>query len=81
MIEALKPVTSVGVVIANRDFFVERFIQHRMESPVAQIGPVDLYRSFMPWLVQRGDRVGSFDIGQPAPDLGTPDRLVAFGRG
>uniref|UniRef100_A0A7V3J9J1 NDP-sugar synthase n=1 Tax=candidate division CPR3 bacterium TaxID=2268181 RepID=A0A7V3J9J1_UNCC3 len=73
----LLPTTSVGVIIANRDFYVskyEEFLNHHTVNSV-----VDLYRHFIPWLVLRGETVYSYDIRQPAPDLGTPDRLEQFG--
>lgn len=72
------PSTSVGVVITNRDFYIELFQAFRGEEN--RVGAIDLYRHFIPWLLSQGVQVNTFDIGQPAPDLGTPDRLRRFGR-
>lgn len=73
------PSTSVGVVVANRNFYVEKYSEFITEQ--APEGPVDLYRKFMPWLIENGNAVHTFDIKKPAPDLGTPERLFKFGRG
>jgi len=71
------PATSVGVIIANRDFYVskyEEFLNYNIINSV-----VDLYRHFIPWLLLKGEVIYSYDIKQPAPDLGTQDRLEQFG--
>jgi len=75
--DRLIPATSVGVVIANRNFYVSKYEQFIKQNDVC--GVVDLYRSFIPWLISTGEVIYSHDIGQPAPDLGTPDRLDQFG--
>ncbi|MGC5364664.1 NTP transferase domain-containing protein [Streptomyces sp. DT24] len=74
----LRGATSAGVVIVRPGEFCELFEQYarRLAEPCA----TDLYREFIPWMVSRAVPVGAFDIGQAAPDLGTPDRLRAFGR-
>lgn len=69
--------TSVGVVVANREYFVEKFGQHfNHGSPKV----VDLYRQYIPKLLETGEIVDTFDIRQPAQDLGTIDRLNRYGR-
>ncbi|WP_282204257.1 nucleotidyltransferase family protein [Kitasatospora fiedleri] len=70
--------TSTGAVIITPDVYREEFRQYAARLP--QPGPCDLYRQFMPWLLSQGRTVGAFDIREAAPDLGTPDRLAAFGR-
>lgn len=70
--------TSVGVVIANRDFYLEQYRMFRGEEN--KVGAIDLYRHFIPWLLSQGVQVNTYDIGQPAPDLGTLNRLNQFGR-
>jgi len=39
----------------------------------------DLYAEFLPFSIGLG-QVASFDIGREVYDLGTPDRLLRFGR-
>jgi len=73
----LHKMTSVGVVIADREYFVDQFGQHfNHGSPKV----VDLYRQYIPKLLEIGERVDTFDIRQPAQDLGTVDRLNRYGR-
>lgn len=72
------PSTSVGVVVANRNFYVEKY--NEFLTDCTPQGPVDLYRSFIPWLIENGNMIHTFDIKKPAPDLGTPERLLKFGR-
>jgi NDP-sugar pyrophosphorylase family protein len=69
--------TSTGALIFGRVFFMSEFEKYmsRLEKPEA----TDLYREFVPWLVSRGHEVAAFDIGQAAQDLGSPERLLAFG--
>lgn len=72
------PMTSAGVMIASRTHFIEKFRSFTNGNIENQI--VDLYRDFIPWLLSKGEKISFFDIGLPAPDLGTPDRLRRFGR-
>ena len=72
------PSTSVGIVIANRNFYVDKYIEYATEHMPE--GSVDLYRKFIPWLIKDGNAIHAFDIKKPAPDLGTPERLIKFGR-
>lgn len=76
--DGLIPSTSVGVVIANREFYLLTYQKFLQECGDLRV--VDMYRQFIPWLIDKGVQVGTFDIGQPAPDLGTPERLRQFGR-
>lgn len=78
LLDGLVPSTSVGVVIANRDFYLEQYRIFQGEEN--KVGAIDLYRHFIPWLLSQGVQVNTYDIGQPAPDLGTPNRLNQFGR-
>jgi len=77
--EGLIPTTSVGLVISDRDYYIARYQEY--VNIFQQNGPTDLYRNLIPWLVSIGYQISTFDIMQPAPDLGTPDRLLRFGRG
>ncbi|MGA5817154.1 NTP transferase domain-containing protein [Kitasatospora sp. NPDC094028] len=74
----LRQATSTGAVILAPTPFRALFEEYaqRLTCP----GESDLYRQFMPWAISQGHPVGAFDIRSPAPDLGTPDRLAAFGR-
>ncbi|MBF0209171.1 MAG: NDP-sugar synthase [Oligoflexia bacterium] len=74
---SLKPMTSVGVVIVDKDYYVAKFEEHFNHG---SSGIVDLYRQYIPKLLETGERVDSFDIRQPAQDLGTVDRLNRFGK-
>ncbi len=73
----LIPATSAGVIITNRNYYVSKYEEFIKQNDID--GVVDLYRTFIPWLISTGEIVYSHDIGQPAPDLGTPDRLEQFG--
>jgi len=73
----LKPMTSAGVVIVNTDYYVTKFGKY-FNRGSGRI--VDLYRQYIPKLLETGQRVDSFDIHQSAQDLGTIDRLNRFGR-
>lgn len=69
--------TSIGVVIADRDFFCGFYEQHEsalQDSPYGR----DLYRELIPRVIESGSAVHVYDVGVPAPDLGTPDRLHEF---
>ncbi|MFJ3221624.1 NDP-sugar synthase [Kitasatospora sp. NPDC086801] len=74
----LRQATSTGAVILTPAPFRALFEEYarRLANP----GEADLYRQFMPWAISQGHPVGAFDIRTAAPDLGTPDRLAAFGR-
>lgn len=75
-IKSLFRTTSVGVVVVDREYFVDQFrIHFSHTSPI----PVDLYRQFIPKLLEIGEKVDTFNIHQPAPDLGTIERLHKFG--
>ncbi|MBU0569251.1 NTP transferase domain-containing protein [Patescibacteria group bacterium] len=78
-LDGFVPSTSVGVVVTDRKFYVDKYNEYIAES--TPNGPVDLYRNFIPWLIENGTAVHTFDIKKPAPDLGTPERLFKFGRG
>jgi len=69
--------TSVGVVVTDRDYFVEQFGRYFNHG-----GPkvVDLYRQYIPKLLNIGETIDTFDIRQPAQDLGTVDRLNRYRR-
>lgn len=69
--------TSAGVIIASKIYFLEKY--RDFVKGCGNEGTVDLYRDFMPWLLQRGEKVSFFDVCVPTPDLGTPDRLKQFG--
>lgn len=72
------PVTSTGVVIASKIYFIEMYRSFITQTNME--GAVDLYRNLIPWLLQKGEKVGYYDVCEPTPDLGTPDRLFQFGR-
>ncbi|MEU1288000.1 NTP transferase domain-containing protein [Kitasatospora sp. NPDC005856] len=74
----LRQATSTGAVLLAPGPFRALFEEYarRLACP----GEADLYRQFMPWAISQGHPVGAFDIRTSAPDLGTPDRLAAFGR-
>ncbi|MEV8634355.1 sugar phosphate nucleotidyltransferase [Streptosporangium sp. NPDC051023] len=71
-------VTSVGVMVINTAEYRRAFAAYAQTLP--QPGPVDLYRDVAPWLLATGHAIAVADIACPAPDLGTPERLRAFGR-
>lgn len=75
--DGLNNMTSVGVVVVNREHFTGHFSQH-FNYGGSRV--VDLYRQFIPKLLEIGERVDTFDIKQPAQDLGTIDRLNRYGR-
>jgi NDP-sugar pyrophosphorylase family protein len=70
--------TSAGVVLLNNEAFRTVFERYVATLDVGQ--PVDLHRQVIPWALVHEVAVRVFDIEQPAPDLGTPDRLFKFGR-
>ncbi|WP_031064701.1 nucleotidyltransferase family protein [Streptomyces sp. NRRL WC-3742] len=74
----LRQATSAGAVIITPGRFCALFEEYaqRLAGP----GEADLYRQFMPWAISQGHTVGAYDLRAPAPDLGTPERLAAFGR-
>ncbi|MFE4515577.1 NDP-sugar synthase [Kitasatospora sp. NPDC056783] len=76
--QGLRQATSTGAVILAPAGFRALFEEYarRLVHPAE----ADLYRQFMPWAISQGHPVGAYDIRTPAPDLGTPDRLAAFGR-
>ncbi|MFC3986643.1 NTP transferase domain-containing protein [Streptosporangium jomthongense] len=73
-----EPVTGVGVMVINTAGYRRAFTAYVRTLPAP--GPVDLYRDVVPWLLATGHCVAVADIACPAPDLGTPERLRAFGR-
>ncbi len=73
----LSRMTSVGVVVTNRGYFTDIFGQY-FDSSAPQV--IDLYRQYIPKLLEIGEKVDTFDIKQPAQDLGTIDRLNRYGR-
>lgn len=73
----LNRMTSAGVVVTDREYFVDLFGQHFNHSSPRV---VDLYRQFIPKLLDVGETIDTFDIRQPAQDLGTVDRLNRYGR-
>ncbi|MEV6976317.1 NDP-sugar synthase [Kitasatospora sp. NPDC093806] len=76
--QGLRQATSTGAVILTPGPFRTLFEEYARR--LAHPGETDLYRQFMPWAISQGSPVGAYDIRTPAPDLGTPDRLAAFGR-
>lgn len=76
--DTLIPTTSTGVIVADGAFFISRYA--KFQATHVYKGPVDLYRDFFPWLIGESAQIDTFDIKQPAPDLGTPERLELFGR-
>lgn len=76
--ETEKAMTSSGVIIASRTYFLERYRDFNKEKVSQKTS--DLYRDFIPWLLQRGEKISYFDVRVPTPDLGTPDRLKQFGK-
>ncbi|GHF82731.1 hypothetical protein GCM10018790_70570 [Kitasatospora xanthocidica] len=76
--QGLRQATSTGAVILTPGPFralFEEYVQRQTQPDEA-----DLYRQFMPWVISQGHPVSAHDIRTAAPDLGTPDRLAAFGR-
>lgn len=73
-----EPVTSVGVMVITAAAYRKAFAAYARALPAP--APVDLYRDLAPWLLATGHRIAAADIACPAPDLGTPERLRAFGR-
>ena len=78
LLHTLRPATSTGVVVVRPAAFCDLFAQFAERQ--AQPCPADLYRHFIPWLISRGVPSGAFDIQKQSPDLGTAERLFAFGR-
>lgn len=69
--------TSAGVVIANGNAFATLF--EKFTTDTEHNGPIDLYRHLIPWALGIGVFVGTCDVKEPVPDLGTPQRLAAAG--
>lgn len=69
--------TSTGVIVFSSAFYRDRFaeLDRRFCS-----GPIDIYRDLMPFLLNRGDEISVFDVAEPTPDLGTPERFIRFER-
>ncbi|MFE4973359.1 NDP-sugar synthase [Kitasatospora sp. NPDC056651] len=76
--QGLRQATSTGAVILAPLPFRALFEEYARR--LARPCEADLYRQFMPWAISQGQPIGAYDIRTPAPDLGTPDRLAAFGR-
>ncbi|MFJ8477349.1 NDP-sugar synthase [Kitasatospora sp. NPDC094011] len=76
--DGLRQATSTGAVLLDPDPF--RSLFEAYVRRLAHPGEADLYRHVMPWALSQGHPIGAFDIGTSAPDLGTPERLAAFGR-
>lgn len=70
--------TSTGVIITSKIFYLERYKDFVSEN--GNNKTIDLYRDFIPWLLQKGEKISFFDVRVPTPDLGTPDRLKQFSR-
>jgi|SRR3989344_469445 len=69
--------TSVGVVVIESVNYLNSF--RLFKDEIHQETP-DLYRSYIPWVLSKGEKVLTYDIATPAPDLGTSERLMLFGR-
>lgn len=67
--------TSTGVIILSRSFYRDRFSELEPRFPSQ---PIDIYRDFMAFLLDNGDEIGIFDVAEPTPDLGTPERFISF---
>jgi len=70
--------TSTGVIIASKMYFLEKYRDFNEGN--RNRSSTDLYRDFIPWLLQGGEKISFFDVRVPTPDLGTPERLKQFGR-
>ena len=70
--------TSIGVVVVNSLAFIETYDTQFGDMHGAR--PVDIYREYIPAMIDNGIPVQSFDVGVPAQDLGTAERLLRFGR-
>lgn len=70
--------TSTGIILAKTASFQSKFellLNHtRLQYPI------DLYRTFLPWILQVGNQIQAFDIEQPSDDLGIPERLLRYGK-
>lgn len=66
--------TSVGVVIVNKEYYRNKYQLYLNQNPKKE--KVDMYRDFIPWLIDQGEKVNYFDIRQPATDLGTRERYA-----
>ncbi len=70
--------TSVGVFVVSGEYFTSQYKKFTEERPEFANKPVDLYRDFTAWLLQKGETVDTYDIQESAPDLGTVDRIWQF---
>lgn len=68
--------TSAGVMVINSLAFRSYFDDYVAGLDACR--PVDLYRDLVPWLLAQQHPVHVYDIGSPAPDLDTPERLRTF---
>jgi NDP-sugar pyrophosphorylase family protein len=75
--ENVRLMTSVGVVVIDPDYYLRTYHFFREEN--LHETP-DIYRMYIPWVLSKGEKVLTYDILKPAPDLGTPERLKQFGR-
>lgn len=73
--------TSVGVILVNPKYFTATYSEFMKSRELNKIKPPDLYRDIIPYILEKGENVNTFDIKQPAPDLGTFDRLQAHRSG
>jgi NDP-sugar pyrophosphorylase family protein len=69
--------TSTGTIIFSSVFYRDRFAELRRRFCS---GPIDIYHDLMPFLLNRGDEISVFDVAEPTPDLGTPERFIRFGQ-
>jgi NDP-sugar pyrophosphorylase family protein len=76
-IEGAYHATSTGVAIFDARV-LRRFLGLLFST--AKSLPVDIYRDLMPVLLNAGCPIRVFDVREPAPDLGTPDRFMRFQR-
>ena len=67
--------TSTGVIIFSASFYRRRF--RELESHFSSQS-VDIYRDFMAFLLGCGHDISVFDVAEPTPDLGTPERFIRF---
>lgn len=77
----LNALTSGGVLLVNRNFYLKMYSEYLEAYPKKRGKPVSLYGEFIRWLVEKGEPVYSYDVKEPVMDLGRPEALTKFSDG
>lgn len=70
--------TSTGIFLADRSSYCRAF-DANAAAMLASPNGLDLHKELIPRLVEAGERIDTYDVQVPTPDLGTPERYQKFG--